>query len=184
MARFLGPTWGPSGADRTQVAPCWPHELCYLGCFIIQTQTTDASLCSLSYYCLVGCKYYTLAHGPHTYSVYKLMFMKNQAGCELDYRYYIDVDICRLIGVRYFLKLQFVFHNNWNRWLRCLSSIVHHQSNARFSLTLYLLNFSEETKSYIFNLHHSSTLTCHRHFKSSPMWDKGLPISRSQYLDY
>ena len=58
VARFMGPTWGPSGADRTQMgpllapwtllsglfchgahlgrtgprwAPCWPHELCYLG---------------------------------------------------------------------------------------------------------------------------------------------------------
>ena len=31
IARFVGPTWGPSGADRTQVGPCWPHELCYLG---------------------------------------------------------------------------------------------------------------------------------------------------------
>ena len=30
IARLMGPTWGPSGADRTQVAPCWPHELCYL----------------------------------------------------------------------------------------------------------------------------------------------------------
>ena len=30
-ARFMGPTWGPSGADRTQVGPCWPHGLCYLG---------------------------------------------------------------------------------------------------------------------------------------------------------
>ena len=31
----MGPTWGPSGTDRTQVGPmlalCWPHELCYLG---------------------------------------------------------------------------------------------------------------------------------------------------------
>ena len=32
IARFVGPTWGPSGADRTQVGPCWPHELCSLGC--------------------------------------------------------------------------------------------------------------------------------------------------------
>ena len=31
IARFMGPSWGPSGADRTQAAPCWPHELCYLG---------------------------------------------------------------------------------------------------------------------------------------------------------
>ena len=29
--RFMGPTWDPSGADRTQVGPCWPHELCHLG---------------------------------------------------------------------------------------------------------------------------------------------------------
>ena len=31
IARFIGPTWGPSGADRTQVAPYWPREFCYLG---------------------------------------------------------------------------------------------------------------------------------------------------------
>ena len=31
IARFMGPTWGPSEADRTQVGPCWPHEPCYLG---------------------------------------------------------------------------------------------------------------------------------------------------------
>ena len=34
IARFMGSTWGSSGADRTQVGPvlgCWPHELCYLG---------------------------------------------------------------------------------------------------------------------------------------------------------
>ena len=31
IARFMGPTWGPSGADRTQVGPCCPHELRYLG---------------------------------------------------------------------------------------------------------------------------------------------------------
>ena len=24
IARFMGPTWGTSGADRTKVAPCWP----------------------------------------------------------------------------------------------------------------------------------------------------------------
>ena len=33
IARFMGPTWGPSGADRTQVGPCWPHEICYLGTY-------------------------------------------------------------------------------------------------------------------------------------------------------
>ena len=31
ISRFMGPTWGPSGADRTQAAPCWPNELCYVG---------------------------------------------------------------------------------------------------------------------------------------------------------
>ena len=31
IARFMGPTWGPSGADRTQVGPMVAHELCYLG---------------------------------------------------------------------------------------------------------------------------------------------------------
>ena len=31
IARFMGPTWGPSGADRTQVGPMLAPELCYLG---------------------------------------------------------------------------------------------------------------------------------------------------------
>ena len=31
IAWFMGPTLGLSGADRTHVAPCWPHEPCYLG---------------------------------------------------------------------------------------------------------------------------------------------------------
>ena len=31
IAGFMGPTWGPSGADRTQVGPCWSHEPCSLG---------------------------------------------------------------------------------------------------------------------------------------------------------
>ena len=30
-ARFMGPTWGPSGAIGPRWAPCWPHEHCYLG---------------------------------------------------------------------------------------------------------------------------------------------------------
>ena len=37
IARFMGPTWGPPGADRTQVgprwAPCWPHGPCSLGTY-------------------------------------------------------------------------------------------------------------------------------------------------------
>ena len=31
IASFMGPTWGPSEADRTQMTPWWPHELCYIG---------------------------------------------------------------------------------------------------------------------------------------------------------
>ena len=31
IARFIGPIWSPSGADRTQVCPMLTHEPCYLG---------------------------------------------------------------------------------------------------------------------------------------------------------
>ena len=31
IARFKGLTWGPSGPTGPRWAPCWPHELCYLG---------------------------------------------------------------------------------------------------------------------------------------------------------
>ena len=36
IARFMGPTWSPPGADRTKVAPCGPDENCYLGCNIVE----------------------------------------------------------------------------------------------------------------------------------------------------
>ena len=32
IAKFMGPTWGPPGADRW--APCCPHAPCYLGCIL------------------------------------------------------------------------------------------------------------------------------------------------------
>ena len=31
ITKFMGPTWGPPDADRTQIGPCSPHESCYLG---------------------------------------------------------------------------------------------------------------------------------------------------------
>ena len=31
IAKFMGPTWGPSGTDRTQVGAMLAHEPCYLG---------------------------------------------------------------------------------------------------------------------------------------------------------
>ena len=31
ITRFMGPTWGPSGADRTQVGPMLAPWVCYLG---------------------------------------------------------------------------------------------------------------------------------------------------------
>ena len=35
LARFMGPIWGPSGPTGPRWAPCWPHELCYLGLPVI-----------------------------------------------------------------------------------------------------------------------------------------------------
>ena len=37
IARFTGPTWGPSGAGRTQVGPMLAHEPCYLWSLPVQT---------------------------------------------------------------------------------------------------------------------------------------------------
>ena len=34
IARFIGPIWGRSGADRTQVGPMLVNELCDLGCLL------------------------------------------------------------------------------------------------------------------------------------------------------
>ena len=41
----MGPTWGPSGADRW--APCWPTENCYLGFY---SYASDLFHCTYSYH--------------------------------------------------------------------------------------------------------------------------------------
>ena len=48
IARFARPPRGPSGADRTQMGPCWLHELCYLGVAsgFIQYRFIQKSRCS------------------------------------------------------------------------------------------------------------------------------------------
>ena len=33
IAMFMGPTWAHLGPTGPRWAPCWPHELCYLGLF-------------------------------------------------------------------------------------------------------------------------------------------------------
>ena len=33
IARFMGPTWAHLGPTGPRWAPCWPHEVCYLGCY-------------------------------------------------------------------------------------------------------------------------------------------------------
>ena len=44
ITKFMGPTWGPPGSWRPQMAPCWPHEPCYQGHgpfpYLLQTQPT------------------------------------------------------------------------------------------------------------------------------------------------
>ena len=35
ITRFMGPTWAHLGPIGPRWAPCWPHELCYLGRYCI-----------------------------------------------------------------------------------------------------------------------------------------------------
>ena len=47
----MGPTWGPPGSCRPQMAPCWPHEPCYQGvfpCYIYSHSVTGATQLSKS----------------------------------------------------------------------------------------------------------------------------------------
>ena len=46
IARFMGPTWGPSGPTGPWWAPCWPHELCYLGIQLCTLHHSSASTTS------------------------------------------------------------------------------------------------------------------------------------------
>ena len=41
IARFVGPSWGSSGADRWSL--CWPHELCYLGSHFLKQCWLDCN---------------------------------------------------------------------------------------------------------------------------------------------
>ena len=36
IARFMGPTWDHLGPTGPRWAPCWPHELCYLGVYAVK----------------------------------------------------------------------------------------------------------------------------------------------------
>ena len=45
IARFMGPTWGPSEADRIQVGPMWPNELRYLGHAMIEREIILKHVC-------------------------------------------------------------------------------------------------------------------------------------------
>ena len=49
-ARFVGSTWGPSGATGLRWAPCWPHELFHLG-----YHTTAYWLYTGFAFCCVSC---------------------------------------------------------------------------------------------------------------------------------
>ena len=40
IARFMGPTWGPSGVGP-RWAPCWSHEPCYLGCIVMYVENRE-----------------------------------------------------------------------------------------------------------------------------------------------
>ena len=39
IARFMGPTWSHLGPTGPSWAPCWPHEICYLGLFSAHMMT-------------------------------------------------------------------------------------------------------------------------------------------------
>ena len=52
IARFMGPTWGSSGADMTQVGPMLAHELYYLWSFTAFGWINDVE--SLSLWWMIG----------------------------------------------------------------------------------------------------------------------------------
>ena len=44
IARFMGPTWAHLGPTGPRWAPCYPHELCYLGCYITRPTLTGENV--------------------------------------------------------------------------------------------------------------------------------------------
>ena len=69
----------------------------------------------------------------------------------------------------FWIQIQdFLFSFEWycHNCLARLLHILQTRHRLKFMLTLHVLNFSEGTKTYIYILYHSSTLTWHRELKS------------------
>ena len=98
IARFMGLTWGPPGADRTQVGPCWPHELSYLGAVH-------------SWYLVVSLLPWTQKKTPHSspirarYGVFSVSSGSEQSLCFLPF---VWCSISRYIRPRYIGSLQYL----------------------------------------------------------------------------
>ena len=48
IARFMGPTWAHLGSTGPRWAPCWPHEPCYLGNYIL-IQNKNSDFCGIKF---------------------------------------------------------------------------------------------------------------------------------------
>ena len=57
IARFMGKTWGPSGADRPRWALCWPLEPCYLGSLLKWWNIWISHILSLRPFTTLWCAY-------------------------------------------------------------------------------------------------------------------------------
>ena len=68
IAKFMGPTWGPSGSCRPQMGPCWPHEPWNQGRYITECYDLQCTVYPNKYahgFCLaVLCCGYTLTDFP------------------------------------------------------------------------------------------------------------------------
>ena len=78
----MGPTWGPTGPTGPRWAPCWPHELCYLG--VVHREIAGENFCHIS------CYLDKLISTSDRFSVASPMFYKYSKWILVVERYLID----------------------------------------------------------------------------------------------
>ena len=75
IANFMGPTWGPSGADRTQVGPMLAHEPCYVGT-ASETHIKYVSKSRDNLWIIYIYELYVFIHTDESYTIYTLFCLK------------------------------------------------------------------------------------------------------------
>ena len=115
IARFMGPTWGPSGADRTQMGPMLAKWTLLSGYFErttshvnpVQTSANSAKMCSLTSFGRIrtrkGPNHWPLGKGSYYLHIYAFLGVVpvslKQVSCESSWHIMQNRRICDFLSI-------------------------------------------------------------------------------------